>query len=84
MRNKKGSTVLFSLMLAVLFFVIGLALAAPLQEVSQQAMDDQQLNCSNSTISDQNKAICTSIDIIPPVFIGILFGLAGLLLSRFL
>lgn len=68
-------------MMGVIFFVLGMALAPALQDITQEAMDSALLNCSNSSISDQNKAICTSIDIMQPLFVGVIFGLAGLLMG---
>jgi len=79
--DKKGSTIFISLMLGILFFFLGLALASPLQQVIEEQMYDHQLNCTDSSISNQNKAVCTSIDVLLPLFVGVLFGFAGFLLS---
>lgn len=81
--NKIGGFTLFiSLMLGILFFVIGLAIAPALNDTINQARLDPSINCTNSSISNQNKAICTQMDIMPPVFIGVIFGLAGMLIGR--
>jgi len=67
--------------MGIVFFVLGLALTPALTDVTKEAMDSPQLNCSNSSISDQDKAVCTSVDIQPFLFIATIFGLAGLLLA---
>lgn len=77
--NKRGYTIFFSIMLGVIFFVLGLALANPLKETIVESRGVSYLDCTNSSISDQNKAVCTSLDIMQPLYIGVIFGLAGLL-----
>lgn len=69
------------LMLGITFFILGLALTPALTDVTNEATSSVQLNCSNVSISDQNKAVCDSIDIQPFLFIGTVFGLAGLILA---
>lgn len=80
--NKNGSTIFIILMMGVLLFILGLAMAKPLGEVINEAREDPLLDCRNSTISDQNKAVCTEIDMMQPMYIGVMFGLAGMLLGR--
>ena len=79
-KNKKGIALLFYLMVGVLFFILGMALAPALKDTTDQARNDTQLNCSTTT-DNQTKAVCRSIDI-QQVFIGIIFGLAGLVIVR--
>ena len=78
--NKKGFTLIFGLMFATILFILGLALAPSLKGVTGEVMQDTSLNCS-TTSNTQLKAICTSIDI-QQLFIGIIFGLAGLVIWR--
>lgn len=81
--NKKGATVFVMLMLGVVFFVLGLALTPILTEVTNESTSTSQLNCSNeSSLSEQDKAVCTSLDIQPFLFFGTIFGLGGLLIGR--
>lgn len=75
--NKRGSSIFVILMLAVVLFLLGMALATPLKEVVSESMNSDELNCSNPSISNQNKAVCTSLDLFNPVFIGFIFGLGG-------
>ncbi|GBE19363.1 MAG TPA: hypothetical protein ENG87_00490 [Candidatus Pacearchaeota archaeon] len=85
MNEKATMSIFFGLMLAILLFFLGLALAPALQDVTTEAGNAQNLNCStiNSTHPDYNtiKPVCTSIDI-QQLFIGIIFGLAGLVVWR--
>ncbi len=78
--NKKGIAVFIYFMMGVLFFVLGLALAPALTENSDEVRED--LDCSNESISNQNKAICYQVDVISPVFIGVIFGIAGIAITR--
>lgn len=82
--NKQGTAIFFILMMGVAFFILGLALANPLKEVMDEARTSDQLNCTNSTVTEQNKAICTSIDIQQFLFTGVIFGLAGILIGGIL
>ena len=79
--NKRGNTVFFLLMIGILFFILGLALTPALSQTISESTSTAQLNCSNSSISDQDKAVCTSIDAQNFLFMGTIFGLAGILLA---
>ena len=80
--NKRGSTLFIMLSLGTLFFFLGLALAPALNEAIQESRNTVELNCSNTTISNQDRAVCTQIDMFTPLFTGVIFGLAGILLGR--
>lgn len=80
MRNKKGMAILFFMMIGVVFFVLGMALAPALKQTTDQAQNDSQLNCSTTTDA-QTKAVCRSIDI-QQLFVGVIFGLGGIILTR--
>lgn len=84
--SSKGSAVLVYFMVGVLFFVIGLSLATPLTKVvtSNGVMGVNGLNCSNVNITNYYKGVCMSVDVLSPIFIAIIFGLAGILISRIL
>jgi len=69
------------LMIGVVFFLLGLALTPMLSSVSSEAMSSSELNCSNSSISDQDKAVCTSIDIQAFLFFGTIMGLGAVLFA---
>lgn len=73
--NKKGTVIFFALMLAVVFFLLGLALAPALTEVVDESMT--RLDCTNSSISSFDKGTCTIMDLNSPLFIAFIFSLAG-------
>ena len=82
--NKRGTMALVYLMMGTLFFVIGLALADPLNDTVKGVLNGEgegNYQCDNET-SYQGKAQCTSIEIISPVFIGLIFGMAGIVIGR--
>ncbi len=80
--NKKAQgNLIFLLMIGIVFFVLGLALTPALTNVTEESMNSAQLDCSNASISDQNKAVCTSIDVMPPLYFGVILGLSGILLA---
>ena len=83
--NKKGTTIFFMLMVGIIFFLLGLALAAGLQDTTTDSLS--QLNCTsnyltNDSVTDVNKANCTAMDMQMPLYVGVLFGLAGMILVR--
>ena len=84
--SKRGSAIIVYFMIGVLTFLVALALAAPTQEItnSDNVMGADGLDCSNESITNQDKAVCISIDIIPPIYTAILFGLGAMLVTRIL
>jgi len=79
--NKRGFAVFFSLMIGVLFFILGLALAPSISKAAGESMSTSELNCSNDSISQQDKAVCTQIDLMTFLYTGFIFGLAGFVLA---
>lgn len=78
--NKKGQVIFISLMLGIVMFLLGLALAHPLNQVVSTSMT--QMNCTNSTATYQEKANCVAVDTFNPLLVGTLFGIAGIILGR--
>lgn len=78
--NKKGSPAFVYFMIGILLFLLGLALAPALTTTSSEAQT--QLDCTNSSISNQDKAVCYQMDTFSPLWIGVLFGLGGIILTR--
>lgn len=78
--DKKGFILLYSLMLAVIIFLLALALSPPMKDVIEETMSNNLLNCSTTT-NPQTKAICTSIDI-QLLFNVILIGIGGIVIWR--
>ncbi len=77
-KNKKGSVILYTLMLGVLLFLLAMAFAPALKNTTDEARDSELLNCS-TTEDSQTKAVCTSIDI-QQFYFGIVLGLAAIVL----
>ena len=69
--NKRGFSLLVTLMLCVIFILLGLALAKPLQQVTGDSK--AQLNCSTTT-DNEVKADCRAIDA-QMIFIIVILGL---------
>lgn len=84
LKNKSGQTAIFAFMMGIVFFILGMALSPVLNDVVQgdEVNGVNGLNCSNPDISNQDKAYCTQTDLMPPVLLGIIFGMGGLLLGR--
>ena len=79
--DKNGFVVFWAFMIGTLFFLLGLALAPSIKDVISEATTTAELNCSNETISQQDQAICTQMDLMNFLFIGLLFGMAGFILG---
>lgn len=76
--NKVASSYFVALMLAVLFFFFGLAVAGPMTEVINESRTS--LSCSTAT-DYWEKATCVLMDLMVPYFVGVVFALVGLLLG---
>ena len=81
--NKRGQTVFVAFMIGIVCFVLGLALSPAIKDVitSDTVSGVNGLDCSNSSITNQNKAVCTSLDLNIALFTGLIFGLAGFLVT---
>jgi len=84
--NKSGSVVVYTLMLGMIIIILALALAPPVQDFIDGAMnessgDTQGLDCNNESISNFDKAACVSIDISLFYFIGALIFIGGLIIT---
>lgn len=80
--NKRAqSNLFFLLMMGIVFILLVLAITPGAREVTTDAMNDSQLDCFNSSISDQNKAVCDSMDVQPFLYGAAIIGLAGILLK---
>jgi hypothetical protein len=77
LRNKRGQVAVLGLMIGILVFFAAMAFLPALTSVISTARSPAQLDCSNASISDGQKATCLIVDISLPVFIGTVIGLAG-------
>ena len=84
--GKRGATIIFSIMFAILIFVLILALTPALTQfvdISTIASTNNSvgLDCSNENISIFDDATCNAVQILNPLFIGVVIGLAGLIIG---
>lgn len=83
--NRRGSTMMLGIMLAIFFFMVAFIFIAPLSDVIDETRQTSELDCSNSTISDGKKATCLMVDIYLPYFIGVVLAISiGVLTARFI
>ena len=84
--NKKGVAVIFSFMMGVVFFLLGLALAGVSTDIvnDDKVMGANGLDCANESISNQDKANCRGTEIIFPIYIAVVFGLAAMMITGIL
>lgn len=81
--NKKGQVFFYALMLGIMIMVVALALAGPLRETIDSAMngtmDEGQpgLDCTNTSISTYDRGACVVADLTIFHFIGGLIFIAG-------
>ena len=73
---------IYLFMVGMILFFVGLALAPVLQDVTNENTHNEQLNCSAENLTKEDQSACTSMDLFNPYFIGIVFGIAGLLIGR--
>lgn len=85
--NNQGQVLLYALMLTIILIVLGLALAPALSTVITDVRNTTRadgtlgLDCNNSSISDFDKGTCDITDLTLPYFIGIIIGLAILVMG---
>jgi len=84
--NKKGSVILYSLMIGLTIIVVALALAPAVQESTERARnvtdgDAVGLNCSNDSISNFDKATCVATDLTLFYFVGSLLLIGGVIVG---
>jgi len=77
--ERKGSVLIYMMMLGTLVILLALALAYPVQQFTDTAMDD--INCTNDSISDFNKAACVVVDLNLFYFIGALIFIGGIIIT---
>ena len=84
--NNKGQVVIYTLMLGVVLIILALALAPALKVFSDTARADSTdtqigLNCSNPNLDDYYKGTCVVQDLNTPYFVGIVLGIAGMVIG---
>ena len=79
--NKRGSVLIYGLMLGLIVMLLALALAPAVQDFTDDARDTDNLNCSSDSISNFDKASCIATDLTLFYFIGALILIGGLLIG---
>lgn len=84
--NDRGQVFFITLMVAAIFIVLALAFSPVIKQFSDDARnssDDTRvgLDCSNSSISDYDKANCVATDSLMPYFIGFLIFAGGAIIA---
>lgn len=84
--NVNGQVQFVAIMLALVFIIMALSFAPVIKEFSDTARNSTTensvgLDCSNSSISDYDKANCIAVDSFNPYFIGILIFLGGAIVA---
>ena len=88
--NAKGQVIFVSLMIALVFIILALAFAPVIKEFSDDAQNTTSqtqvgLDCSNSSISNFDRANCLFVDYMNPLFVGFLiFAGAAIAAGRLL
>ena len=85
--NNKAQASAVAFMLAVVIIILALAFAFPLNDITTKTMNKTNefgqlggLDCTNSSISDFQKATCWTVDIGQGYFIGGLIAIAGMII----
>ena len=81
MKNKKGQMALVGLMVGIMIFMLAMIFIDPIGDVIDEARGTDQLDCSNSSISDGYKATCLIVDLIMPYFIAVVLAVGGAWIS---
>ena len=84
--NKKGAEmVLVAIMLGVFFFMVAMVFIDPIKDVITEVRGADQLNCTSDALSDGEKSTCLIVDLIMPMFIGIVLATAaGIIGAKFI
>lgn len=73
--NKRGSVVIYAMMLGLLVILLGLYLAPSVQDFTNSTMTS--MDCSNDSISNFYKGACTAVDVGGFYFIGVVILIGG-------
>lgn len=84
--NKKGSVVIYTMMIGILIIILALALAPSVQDTISNAMSPSSedaigLDCDNESISNFDKAACVGADLTLFYFIGTLIFIGGIIIT---
>jgi len=75
--NKKGQVLIYSLMIGLVVVILALALSPSVKTFTDTAMNSDNLDCSNDSISNFDKATCVAVDLGGFYLIGALILIGG-------
>ena len=86
MKNKKGSVIIFGMMLSAVVIILALSLAPVGKEFVNNAMNETVgdtigMNCSSDVISNFDKAACAVTDFSLFYFFGGLILISGIIIT---
>lgn len=81
LESKNGQVVFLGLMLVVVIIILALSFAPTLKILTETAMNTENLDCDNSSISNFDKLGCLGVDIGTSYFIIGLIFIAGLIIT---
>lgn len=77
MKNKRGQTLGIAIIVAISIFIVGMMSLNFIYPEVTRARDSDNLDCSNSSISDGTKLTCLVADIVIPYFILLIISVVG-------
>lgn len=80
--NKQGASVAIAFMLAVTLIILAIGSAPTINQVVNETMYENRLDCENASISDFDKGACVTTDTGQFLFIGGLIVLALAMISQ--
>ncbi|MGA2130646.1 MAG: hypothetical protein ABSG05_03495 [Candidatus Pacearchaeota archaeon] len=79
--NNKGASIFVVFMFAMLLFAFGLAIASGLNSAVQSVRTTWGCTTNFTTMDYGNQVGCTVSDLYSPLFVAIIFGIAGSLIA---
>lgn len=88
--DKKASVMIYAMMVGIVIIILALALAPAVRDITYEArnattivngVEKGGLDCSNSSISNYDKATCVVVDMNLFYFIGTLILIGGLIVT---
>jgi hypothetical protein len=79
--NNKASVLIYGLILGLTVIVTALALAPSVQDFTDISMNATNMDCSNESISNFDKAACIAVDLNLFYFIGALILIGGIIVT---
>jgi hypothetical protein len=75
--NKNGGSLYLSIIIGIIFFIIGILIVNLIKTPIDEARSSDSLDCNNLAISDGAKFTCLGVDLLIPYFIVLVLSSAG-------